>query len=139
MKELFVVVLYLVVFFCGSSLAQQPIPVAHSEPIDKPVVLKEGKKLSDLDLWKQSAYRSVVRNFYPTGDVFGESVKIQVNLDDAGFISSYKIISTSGSERLNYSAVIALKKTEPFDLSRLSDSDKPDAKNIVFTFSPKQP
>ena len=92
---------------------------------------------SAISKWVRTNKNLIELNFIVCEGCIGHKVKVHINLDDHGNVILLKVMRSSGKKELADEALIAIDKTQPFDISNLNKQDREIVKNIIFTFAPE--
>jgi len=102
------------------------------------------RKISEFDIrsgvpaWVAKNKELIEANLIICDDCIGHEVKVHIKLDDLGIVKFLKVVRSSGKKELADAALIAIRKTQPFDISYLNAQDRAAMKNIIFTFVPNK-
>ncbi|KTF09944.1 MULTISPECIES: energy transducer TonB [Pseudoalteromonas] len=131
----YLVKLYLVLLMVGcTSTIQHELP---GEKISTRKAADFNEK-SDVPKWVSKNKSLIESHLFVCETCFGHKVQVHINIDDNGYLKFSKIVRSTGQKELEKEALKAIKSSEPFDISYLSEADKKVVQNIIFTFAPEK-
>ncbi len=131
MKHLFLILIFALLTGCNST---------NSHVISRPVIstVKPSELINESKVpsWVVKTTELIESNMYVCDVCIGHKVQVHINLNDSGEVTFMKVVRSSGNIELADSALHAITKTQPFNISMLNGEDKEIVKNIIFTFVP---
>lgn len=87
--------------------------------------------------WMQTTHNSIQRRLLIEEELIGQEVKYQVSIDVFGNVVDVRLLKSSGNSDLEKYAKLAILQAQPFDLSKLNESDFVRAQIFNVVIAPK--
>lgn len=87
--------------------------------------------------WMQTIHNSIQRRLLIEEELIGQEVKYQVSIDVFGNVVDVRLLKSSGNSDLEKYAKLAILQAQPFDLSKLNESDFDRAQIFNVVIAPK--
>ncbi|MCZ4293547.1 energy transducer TonB [Vibrio sinaloensis] len=87
--------------------------------------------------WMQTIHNSIQRRLLIEEELIGQEVKYQVSIDVFGNVVDVRLLKSSGNSDLEKYAKLAILQAQPFDLSKLNESDFDRAQVFNVVIAPK--